>query len=219
MDNLFVLKLSGHMIYHSEVLAKTIHELSSLAQLARFILVPGGSVFADYVRELQVKMGFSDDVAHWLAIKAMEMYGAYIAGIDESGIIIEAHDLVEACEVLKQGKIPIVMPYRIIKRFNELPHDWSVTSDSIALYIANLIKADMIVLAKPVDGVLDNEGNLIKKMTIQELDQLNTNIIDQYAVKLLHNTKLPLVIYNMFKPFILRNIVSRKPGDYTLVTP
>jgi Uncharacterized archaeal kinase related to aspartokinases, uridylate kinases len=219
VDNLFVLKLSGHMINHSEILAKTIHVLRSLAQLAKFMLVPGGSIFADYVRDLQVKMGFSDDVAHWLAIKAMEMYGAYIARIDESGIIIEAHDLVEAYEVLKQGKIPIVMPYRILRRFNELPHDWSVTSDSISVYIANLVKADMIVLAKPVDGVLDKGGNLIRKMTIEELEQLNNNIVDQYVVKLLHCTKLPLVIYNMFKPFILRKIVNREAGDYTLITP
>jgi len=111
------------------------------------------------------------------------------------------------------------MPYRIIKALNELPHSWSVTSDSIAIYIARLLEASIVVLAKPVDGILDEKGNLIRRITITDLMRLDINIIDSHSTRLICRAKIPLVIYNMLKPYLLKLIVSKEIGDYTLILP
>lgn len=214
-----VLKLSGHLIKYNEIIKETLNNLKHLSTLASFVIIPGGSVFADNVRELQGKMQFSDDIAHWLAIKAMEMYGAYIASLDGSNIVAEAHDLLETYEVMRRGKIPVLMPYRIIREHDELPHEWSVTSDSIAVFIAGLLKANMIVFAKPVNGVVDEHGNIIRKINITVLRRLNTDVIDTYAMRLLIKVKLKAAIYNMLEPRVLNYIVNGEPGDYTLIEP
>lgn len=217
MSKLVVLKLSGHLINHREFIQSTLGALKSLAGVARFVLVPGGSVFADFVRELQGRMHFSEDTAHWLAIKAMEMYGTYLLSFDESNMLLEAYDLPEIHEALSKGKIPLLMPYRVMRASNKLPHSWNVTSDSISIYVGEILKASMVILAKPVDGILDSRGNIVQKMSIVELEQSGTNVIDPYAVELLRNAKLQIAIYNMFKPSVLRYIVKGEPGDYTLI--
>jgi len=219
MSKLIVLKLSGHLIKYENIIKQTLSELRSLFRVARFVLIPGGSVFADFIRELQVKMYFNDDTAHWLAIKAMEMYGVYVTSLDELNILIEIYDFSEVQKAFNEYKIPILMPYKILKKHNELPHNWSVTSDSIAIYIAGLLNADLIVLAKPTSRVLGEKPDLTRKLTIADLKQVSTNIIDSFAIELLSKIKIPLVIYNMFKPFTLKHIVSREPGDYVLIEP
>jgi len=219
VNRLIVLKLSGHLIKHREVIIETLRELRSLSRIVKFVLIPGGSVFADFVRELQRSMSFSDELAHWLAIKAMEMYGVYIMNLDESNILVDTYDLAETREAISRGKIPVLMPYRIIKALNELPHSWSVTSDSIAIYIARLLEASIVVLAKPVDGILDEKGNLVRRITITDLMRLDTNIIDSHSTQLICRAKIPLVIYNMLKPYLLKLIVSKEIGDYTLILP
>ncbi len=219
MSKLVVLKLSGHLINHEEVIKKTLHELRPLSKLVKFVVIPGGSVFADLVRELQKKLGFNDDVAHWLAIKAMEVYGTYIKSLDDLGITVEVDNLIEVYDAVSKGNIPILMPYKILRAFNELPHSWDVTSDSIAIYIAELLRACMVILAKPVDGILDKQGNLIKKITRADLQQLSTDVIDPYTIELLRKVEIPLIIYNMFKPYLLRSIVNEESGDYTLINP
>ena len=219
MSKLVVLKLSGHLINYEDVIKKTLHELRPLSKLVKFVVIPGGSVFADLVRELQKKLGFNDDVAHWLAIKAMEVYGTYIKSLDDLGITVEVDNLIEVYDAVSRGGIPIFMPYKILKTLNELPHSWDVTSDSIAIYIAELLRACMVILAKPVDGILDKQGNLIKKITKTDLQQLSTDVIDSYTMELLRKVEIPLIIYNMFKPYLLRSIVNGEPGDYTLINP
>ena len=217
MNKLIALKLSGHLIRYGEVVRETLRELRSLSTIAKFILIPGGSLFADFVRELQGSIGFNDDIAHWLAIKAMEMYGAYIMGLDDLHILVETYDLAETREAISRGKIPVLMPYKIIKTLNELPHSWSVTSDSIAIYIAKLLEANMVILAKPVSGVLDEKSGLIRRMSITDLMRLNVNIIDSYSIELLRKAKIPLAIYNMLKPHLLKHIVNEESGDYTFI--
>ncbi|MEM4888532.1 MAG: hypothetical protein QXJ64_03730 [Thermosphaera sp.] len=219
MKRLIVVKLSGHLIKYSNVIKETLSNIKLLSTTASFVLVPGGSLFADSVRELQEKLFFNNDIAHWLAIKAMEMYGSYIANLDESNTVTEVYDLSEVYEAVSAGKIPILMPYRLMRKFDELPHDWSVTSDSIAVYIASLLKANMVIFAKPISVMADEHGNIIRRITTKDLQKLCSNIIDPYATKLIIEMGLTAAIYNMLKPVTLRYIMNLKPGDYVLVEP
>jgi len=46
----------------------------------------------------------------------------------------------------------ILLPYRIMREQDPLPHSWDATSDTIAAWVAKMLHADLLVL-KSVDGI------------------------------------------------------------------
>ena len=53
------------------------------------------------------------------------------------------------------GRVPVLAPHRWLKSADELPHTWSVTSDSLAAYIAALLGAHRLVVIKPQEGGME----------------------------------------------------------------
>ncbi|MFM2396170.1 MAG: hypothetical protein RLZZ434_752, partial [Pseudomonadota bacterium] len=78
-NQLWVIKLGGSLL-GSPALA---HWLSLLAKHGngKVVIVPGGSVFADAVRQAQSLSGVSDGLAHELALLAMDQFGLLLAGM------------------------------------------------------------------------------------------------------------------------------------------
>jgi hypothetical protein len=218
LTRIIVLKLSGHLINYINVVKKTIDVIKSMRD-ARFVLVPGGSIFADYVRDLQKTLGFDDDTAHWLAVKAMEMYAVMLINTIKDDAVAEASDLNEVNELLKEGRIPMVMPYRILRKRDVLPHSWNVTSDSIAVLIASLLNAEMVILAKPVNGITDHSGKVIRRIKAAELTRIRVDVVDPYTPTYIQKARIPLAIYNMFSPELLKHIVYGVEDEYTLILP
>ncbi len=127
---------------------------ASLARTAarhELLLVPGGGVFADAVRALDAREHLSGDAAHWMAVLAMEQYGLALA------------DLIPGCECVRSlpgsggpkaaGHALVLLPYKALRRADPLPHDWSVTSDSIAAWVARECGATRLVLLKHGRGM------------------------------------------------------------------
>ena len=210
----YVLKVSGHLIRYPSILRELINTVYNIHRSgAAFIaLIPGGSEFADLVRSLQERVGFNDDVAHWMAIKAMEVYGSYISSMFSS-IVEEITDLNEVVAI--QDRIPLIMPYEIMRSTDELPHTWSVTSDSIALYLTHALGFDMAILAKMIDGVIIN-GRLIRRV---KANDVYTNVVDPYLRTLIKTLNKDVAIFNARKPWILNSIINNADDEYTLITP
>ncbi|MEM0315128.1 MAG: uridylate kinase, partial [Archaeoglobaceae archaeon] len=79
-------------------------------------VIPGGWIFADLVKDLKL----SDELSHWMAILGMSLYGYYMMQFAEKkGFEIVEPENFE--ELREKGKF-IVLPYRLMKRFDELPH-------------------------------------------------------------------------------------------------
>jgi aspartokinase-like uncharacterized kinase len=166
-------------------------------------IVPGGSMFADTVLEAQKKAGFSDDVAHWMAVKAMEVYGVLIASHSNIGVEVETIESIK--KAFEERLLPIVLPYKIIKQFDELPHTWDATSDSIAILIAGKLGCKSVFLAKLVSEV-------IHCWEYQELNSETYNliqwpIVDKYALKTAERYGVKVVIFNVLKPEVLKKLV------------
>jgi aspartokinase-like uncharacterized kinase len=121
-----------------------------LANQRHVLVVPGGGAFADEVRTSQATQGFSDDVAHWMAILAMDQLARVItAELDGAQLI---HLRSEVGAVLEVGRIPVLAPHTWMRAEDPLPHSWDITSDSIAAFIAGSLGACELILLKPVDG-------------------------------------------------------------------
>jgi 5-(aminomethyl)-3-furanmethanol phosphate kinase len=113
------------------------------------VVVPGGGPFADRVRELQPRMGLSDETAHRLALLAMCQYGEVLASLHSK--IRPVNGIAHLREALNTGIIPVWMPWPLSDGVEALPPNWDITSDSLAAWLATRLHADRLLLIKSVD--------------------------------------------------------------------
>ncbi|VVB85778.1 5-(aminomethyl)-3-furanmethanol phosphate kinase [uncultured archaeon] len=144
---MIVVKLGGSLIHRARGLVREITEYSK-ASGKEILIVPGGSIFADMVR----KANPSQEAAHWMAVLAMEQYAYYLRDGSEA-------KLTDNLEIKAKGTY-ILLPYALLKKKDELPHSWDVTSDTIAAWVAKQLGARFIK-ATDVDGIY--LGGILKK--------------------------------------------------------
>ena len=150
---LTVLKVGGAVCRDPDTRRQALAAVRRLAQERRVLVVPGGGAAADEVRRAQRAQGFSDDIAHWMAILAMDQVGRSIAAELEGAQLIHLRN--EVGPVHDAGKVPVLAPHTWMRASDPLPHTWDITSDSIAAYIAGALGASELILLKPVDGPVD----------------------------------------------------------------
>lgn len=110
------------------------------------VIVPGGGLFADQVRETQIRMDFSDTAAHSMAILAMEQFGQIILDRDER--LAPARSLQEMARALDAGKVPVWLPSSLALSAPDIPVSWDITSDSLAAWLAGKLGAKALLLIK-----------------------------------------------------------------------
>ncbi len=209
-------KISGRIASEQRVL-KNLLELICSFDFEKAVL-PGGSVFADAVRKLQAEAGFSDSIAHWMAIKSMEVYGSMISRLNP--VLTEAHSLSQVRDAWRRGFTPVVMPYKIMlelpKLQEVLPESWAVTSDSIAIAIAWLLGCDYAFISKVVDGLVVS-GRVVGRVRIA-MDYPIQSVIDNYALNLAGRLGVKILVFNAYKPWVLRDFLEGLKTTCTLVT-
>jgi len=113
----------------------------------RIVVVPGGGPFADAVRHLQPVMGFDDAAAHDMGLLAMAQYGRALASLAEVFVLADTLDAIEAA--LESRRVPVWSPWPMLRDHPDVPASWDMTSDSLALWLAQTLRAERVVLIKP----------------------------------------------------------------------
>lgn len=137
---MLVVKLGGSL-YGTPELRKWLTILATYAKKTNTVIVPGGGPFADQVRQAQSQHHFSDKTAHHMALIAMKQFGLLLA------------DLAPACSVLQLDKpirspLSVWLPDESVLAEPELAHDWTISADSIALWLASRLNAKQLLLIK-----------------------------------------------------------------------
>ena len=141
-----VVKIGGGLLAHPRSFDSAIAAIAA-SRKRRLLVVPGGGPFADAVRALNLRLPLPDDAAHWMAVLAMDQCAHVVAARLAGAVIVEAPD--EIGGVLDAGGVPVLAPSRWLRAVDTLPHAWTVTSDSIAAWVAGQIGAPRVVLIKP----------------------------------------------------------------------
>lgn len=116
---------------------------------AGLIIVPGGGVFADTVRQAQQRWHFEDDRAHRMAIIAMQQMALLFQSI-LSGFTF-AETLKEINERSGNGERLIWWPdFKLLDQAG-ISAGWDVTSDSLAAWLAGALNADELILVKSAE--------------------------------------------------------------------
>jgi aspartokinase-like uncharacterized kinase len=119
----------------------------------RVIVVPGGGPFADAVREAQRKIGLDDRAAHHMALLAMDQYGCALASLGER--LAPAASAAAIRRIVLDGGVPVWSATRMVLSARDIPWSWSVTSDSLAAWLAGRIGAKRVLLVKHVEPSAD----------------------------------------------------------------
>ena len=141
---MWVVKLGGSLADYPDDLR---HWLKALAEAGRgrIVIVPGGSFFADWVRETQNKWGFDDAAAHAMGLRAMEQFGIMLCGLQKG--LIPARTEAEIRKVLHENQVPVWLPVQILAA-QDIEPSWDVTSDSLAAWLTRRLAAERLVLVK-----------------------------------------------------------------------
>jgi len=112
------------------------------------VVVPGGGPFADSIRALQPTMKFGEALAHRLAMLAMHQMAELIVVQNDRFTVVQS--LSEISDAVRDGKVPVWAPLRMIAGDAAVPAEWMATSDTLAARLAELLGTPLVLL-KSVD--------------------------------------------------------------------
>lgn len=141
---MWVVKLGGSLLGSPE-LPRWLEMLVKISD-GKVIIVPGGSVFANAVREAQALSGVDDATAHHLALLAMDQFGLLLTGINPR--LVTASSELELAERGWQHRAIVWLPSKMVLADDTIPKSWNITSDSLSAWLANKIGAERLLLVK-----------------------------------------------------------------------
>lgn len=205
-----VIKIGGSLATTSSlgILCKFLEKLS---EKHRYVIVPGGSEFADIIRKIDKKFHLSNELAHRMAILAMDQYGLFLSHLMNSFLVSDIK------MPKPHTKKPVIfLPSNYMSIENPLPNSWDVTSDSIAAHIAKKFNTKLI-LVKDVDGIFSSDPNkttnakLIKKISAKQLLKMNKKTcVDKHLPKILLKNKIKCYVVNGKYPKRINDILLGK---------
>ncbi len=208
-----IVKIGGKILENKENLESTIAQFKHICEndiVKKIIIIPGGGTYANFVRRIDEKISIGDELSHWMAIFAMNCNGIELS---QKYNDIKYFDNIGELKKSNE-RIVIFLPYDFINQRDELLHSWSVTSDSIVLFLASILKFKQCFLIKDVDGIfIKNRNEPIQKITTKEYERLRennklaqfntqfnslkkTHPIDLYSLKLINEFKIDCIILN-----------------------
>jgi 5-(aminomethyl)-3-furanmethanol phosphate kinase len=205
-----VIKVGGSLGENSN-LQTLLQSISDFATRYKILIVPGGGIFANTVRDYEQRFGLAGEAGHWMSILAMDQYGHLLASMVENSTLVQ--DLDAARMAISSGKIPIFLPYHFLAKTDVLPKSWDVTSDSIAAWIADLAEARQLILLKSVDGLFTDDKGPNSRTRLMETASLSQvacseELVDHYFCSIAKTTSLDIWLVNGNYPERLEQLLE-----------
>jgi aspartokinase-like uncharacterized kinase len=183
---MWVVKIGGSL-GRDALLPRWLELLTELGG-GRVIVVPGGGVFADQARDAQAWWQLDDLAAHNLAVLGMAQMAAQMQGLCPA--LQGASGEHELRRALQSGQSALWLPLDVLRtQPDELTH-WGVTSDSLALWLAQRLHAERLIVVKSC--AIDPRRSLAE---LSEAGVLDTGFAPRardaaFPIDLLHKSEL-----------------------------
>lgn len=158
-----VVKLGGSLIQQPTGLRALAQALATAPRELRVVVVPGGGPFADAVRKCQTSLNLDDVTAHDMAIAAMGLFGRILVRLT-GGLAGYGADGV-AAGARRTGP-PLIWLPDPEHDARSVPQDWESTSDTLALWLADRIGANQLILVKSAPAADDGDPDRLAALGI-----------------------------------------------------
>jgi 5-(aminomethyl)-3-furanmethanol phosphate kinase len=151
-----IIKVGGSL-FHFERLVPELRSWLEAQPAARNVLIAGGGAFTDAVRQWDQCFDLPCEKSHWLCIRLLDVSARALALILPEARFIDRFEELLAMTARQSTECLIYSAEEFLQRWEpectgpHLPADWSVTSDSITVRIAQVIQAEELVLLKSAD--------------------------------------------------------------------
>jgi len=176
---MIVVKLGGSLS-QSDALIKCLNSVEQRYAGCTVVIVPGGGAFTDQVRKAQQHWQFNDEIAHRMAILAMQQMALLFKGLKDEFSI--AHSVTEIRKQLLPQKTVIWSPDIVELDNAAIQASWDITSDSLAAWLANTLSATELILVK--SALIDNNQCLQQLAEYNIIDQGFCNFVIQMTFKI-----------------------------------
>jgi len=218
-----LIKIGGSLARTPKVLKRLCKNIEIIRKEQELCIVPGGSRFADVVREMYNEYELTDESAHKMAILSMDQYGFMLNDLIPNSQLFSI--LKEYKKILKAKRTPVFLPSKYMFRKDPLDNSWNITSDSIAIYLAKKLKINTVIIVTDVNGLFDQDPRkvskpkFIEKISANELLDINQNTcVDKFLGQLLLKSKINCYIVNGQYPKRLEAILRGKKTINTLIS-
>jgi len=175
----WVIKIGGSLFPKSAI------ELVKVLKDSNCLVITGGGDFANLIRKYDDEIGFSEDVTHETAIDSMDIIAKLLS--DRFDFTKLVYSIEDAENSLTAGYTPILACSKLFNEnndFYDLPHSWNLTSDSMSAYLAESLKAKLLI-ATNVDGIYTRKPTSVGSKFIQEIDAKKLLTFDETSVDLM----------------------------------
>jgi aspartokinase-like uncharacterized kinase len=124
------------------------------------VMIVGGGAMADVIRQMDRVHRLGEERSHWLCIHILDVTARMVAELLPEAVLTARLDDDEARQA---GRLRILQPFNILNAGDGLthkrpmPHNWDVTSDSVAAWFAYAFGASELVLLKSRSVVSGHE--------------------------------------------------------------
>jgi len=176
-----VIKLGGSLMNDVESLTQCLNTIEQKVK-DKVVIVPGGGLFADQVRLAQKQWQFNDEIAHEMAILAMQQMALLFKSIKPNFLVSNT------VSTKFDNKVVIWSPD--IKQLNQdgIEASWDITSDSLSAWLAKKIEADELILVKSAD--------VPEKMTIKQMQK--QGLVDKAFEQFTHKSSYNIALLNKY---------------------
>ncbi len=157
-----VLKLGGSLLDLAG-LPDRLRAVMAMLASDRPLLICGGGMAADVVRQWHDAHALSDEQSHWLALDSIRLNQRLLLTLMPE--LELASNRAAAESAWRRGRVPLLdlMSFVSIEETATdlcptLPHSWDVTSDSLASWVAIRWPASRLVLLKSADWPIAESG-------------------------------------------------------------
>ncbi len=212
----WIVKIGGSLFPEDAVkLAETLVGKSAM-------VVCGGGELANTIRKYDEMADYSVTATHKTAILCMDITGMLLS--DKVHGAESVYSISEAERILGEGKLPVLVPSKILLEEDPLEHSWEVTSDSLSLYIAHQLKAKLLI-ATDVDGIYNLQpsqhgARLMGNISAKKLLNFGETSVDKFLARLLLQYESSCYVVNgKYPERVLSVIEDRSDEDtkYTLI--
>ncbi len=222
---LIVIRIGGSIIA-SPTNLDLINQYTKLLRKLRkegyeIVAVVGGGTLAREFIEIGDQLGLNEEAQDWLAIHVSRLYALlFILKLGREGAKIVFTSISEVVEALKKGKIVVMGGIKP-----------GMTTDTVAAYVAQKTKAQVLVKATDQDGIYNKDPRKYKdakkldKVTINDLTRLFEQnrhkagihqILDPMAVKILQKANIKTLIVDGHNPQNVQHAIEGKKIGTTI---